>query len=228
MRLAAVEAVRLSMFAATYDISKLPKVRTHAQLGRVGWTSSDVDGAEQELVESHQWLIDFANIIAQLRDEAIANNAPQSIVQGFVDSLETQKDLVQQHTAVMNEFYAKTGAGVSGFLGRTRFKGIGLGSAWIVPATQLAEYLGILGRQLYWVYLTYIVGQGVQSLKTNAEAAKTEAVNRTECYKLWREAIDAGRTPPNCTPGAGGSTDWETVALIGGSLFLVMMLMKRR
>lgn len=229
---------------AQFDISQLPKVRTHAQLGRVGactwytpWdcTVSEEEQAAQEMVDVHNWLLDFGNIIANLKSEAIANNAPQSVIDGFADSLNKQVSLVQEHTAVMNEFYSKTG--VSGLgkmnahtsaLGRLAALHQRLGVAWMVPATQLATYLGILARQLFWVWIVKIVGTAASAFKEHAEAAKTEAVARVDCYKLWRESKEMGTTPPNCAEGGKGTTDWTTIALVGGSVVLAVMLLSKK
>ena len=92
---------------------------------------------------------------------------------------------------------------------------------------EIAPLLGILARQLYWVYLTYIVGEGVTALKNNSEAAKTDALSKVECYKIYREALDKGQTPPSCV-GNPNDTDWTTIALIGGSVILAVLLLGKK
>lgn len=226
----------MSFNGLAFDISQLPKVRTHTQLGRVGacswytpWdcTISENEQAAQEMVAVHNWLIDLGNILANLKNEAIANSAPQSIVDGFADSLNKQYALVQEHSNVMSEFYSKTGvAGLQGMNARTSALG-GLGVAWMIPATQLATYLGIVARQLFWVWIVKIVGTAASGFKQHAEAAQTEATARVDCYKLWRESKDMGTTPPNCAEGGQGQ-DWTTIALIGGSVVLAVLLMSKR
>lgn len=227
----------MSFHGLAFDFSQLPKVRTHTQLGRVGecawyspWdcTVSEEEQAAQEMVDVHNWLLDFGNIIANLKSEAVANGAPQGIIDGFNDSLNRQVSLIQEHTGVMNEFYSKTGvAGLGRMNARTSALG-SLGVAWMIPATQLATYLGIIARQLFWVWIVKIVGTAADGFRQHAEAAKTEAVARVDCYKLWRESKEMGTTPPNCAEGGKGSTDWTTVALIGGSVVLAVMLLSKR
>lgn len=220
-----------------FDFSTLPQVRSYSYMGKLGgglgacswytpWDCSvtERDQAEQELQDAHNWLIDFANIMADLKQDAIVGGAPQSFVDGFEASLQKQRQLVQQHTAVMNAFYANAG-GVAGLKGLGRSMGMGkLG--WIIAATELATYLGVLARQLVWVWIVKIVGDAAIGFKTQAEAAKQEAITRFECYKLWREAKAAGTTPPNCSDHE--PQDWTTIALIGGSVILAVLLLSKK
>jgi hypothetical protein len=104
-------------------------------------------------------------------------------------------------------------------------KGLGLVPLLIPVSMPMLILISISGA-IAVSSLAYIIGSLADSWRAteNVEIAKHNSWGK--CWDAFEKATAAGQTPPVC--GAQPeSQDWTTIALIGGSLFLVMMLMKK-
>lgn len=202
------------MFAqATFDLSTLPKVRTHANLGNLGactwytpwdcYTPTNVQAAKTELEQAHYILIDFTNATRTFYDDAVSGGATQSVIDGLSASFNDGLQLVRDHTAIMNEFYAKTG--VTAVAGLVTGNGTRLG--WVTALMTLAPILGAALRQIVWVYLASIVGGIADTFVQNSKTAQEKLKTRGEYYIAWRQAKEQGVEPPPAPPN-GDNGDW--------------------
>jgi hypothetical protein len=215
-----------------FDLSTLPKVKAYSYLGKLGactwytpwdcYTPDTIQQAKAELEDAHNAVIDFANATNAFYQDAQSNGAPGSVLSNLGQDVQNAQDLVRKHTALMNTFYAETGsAGVAGLKGLR-----GLGNPLL-----LAEMLGLALRWVGFGVLLYQLGDTIKAaanafqsqFKTNQEKFKRDG----EYYIAWSKAKDAGTAPPP-EPDDSGITDWTTIALIGGSVVLAIMLLSKK
>ncbi len=214
-----------------FDLSTLPKVKAYSYLGKLGactwytpwdcYTPDSVQQAKAELEDAHVGVIDFKRAAVAFYQDAQANGAPGSVLSNLGQDVQLADELLRKHTELMNKFYAETGTGVAGL------KGLGaLGNPLV-----LAEMLGLALRWVGFGVLLYQLGDTIkaaanafqQSFKTNQEKFKRDG----DYYLLWKQAKDQGIEPPP-PPDDSGVTDWTTIALIGGSVVLAVMLLSKR
>lgn len=215
-----------------FDLSTLPKVKAYSYLGKLGactwytpldcYTPDTIQQAKSELEDAHVAVIDFANAATAFYQDAQANGAPGSVLSNLGQDVQNAQEMVRKHTALMNTFYAETGsAGVAGLKGMR-----GLGNPLL-----LAEMLGLALRWVGFGILLYQLGDTIKaaanafqsSFKSNQEKFKRDG----EYYIAWRKAKDEGTAPPP-EPNDSGITDWTTIALIGGSVVLAIMLLSKK
>jgi hypothetical protein len=227
-----------------FDFSTLPKARAYGYMGKLGactwytpwdcYTPSTIQQAKDELEDAHVGVIDFKRAAVEFYNDAVANQAPGSVISNLGQDVQAADDLLRRHTQLMNTFYAETGTGVADvvadeafFLSALGLRGLrGLGVAPLV----LAELLGLSLRWVGFGILLYQLGDTLKaaanafqsSFKSNQEKFKRDG----DYYLAWRQAKDAGVEPP-APPDDSSVTDWTTIALIAGSVALAFMLMKK-
>lgn len=219
-----------------FDFSTLPKVRTYGYMGGLGklgactwytpwdcYTPAAIQQAKAELEDAHVGVIDFARATKAFYDDAVSGGAPGSIVSALGDDVSRSQQLVRDHTALMNKFYAETGAGVAGLSGG------GLG--WVATLPVLAELLGTALRWAGFGVLLYQLGDVLKSaasaFQTNFKANQEKFQRDGQYYMAWKQAKETGQEPPPA-PDDSGVTDWTTIALIGGSVVLAIMLLAKK
>lgn len=215
-----------------FDFSTLPKIPTHAQLGSFGdiWDAFTISQANQELVCEHNLLINQANDLNQVYQDALnSGETPDSVLYALSQSINDYVGLVQDHTGIMNAYYQATGVQPSGDcpMNLSGLRSNGLGQ-WQIALPAIWAFIQNFGRQVVWVYIIKILGDVATSFKSNADAKQTDAKATLECYYAFRDAVSKGLPPPDCTglkPSGGIST---TTILLGGiGLLAIMMLAKR-
>lgn len=218
----------------SFDFSTLPKARAYGYMGGLGdklgactwytpwdcYTSDAVQKAKTELEDAHVGVIDFARAAQAFYDDAVSGGATGTILSNLGDDVQRAQQLVRDHTALMNTFYAETGAGVAGLKG--------LGFAWATPA--LAEMLGLALRWVGFGVLLYQLGDTIKAaasaFQSNFQANQDKFKRDADYYLAWRQAREAGVEPPTA-PDDSKLTDWTTIALIGGSIALLFFLGKK-
>lgn len=221
---------------------QLPKMKAFVQLSGLGecawyspwdcYESSDVQAAKDELEAAHVVLLDFVNGTRVFYDDAVANSAPSSITDPLYRDVQNGHSLVQQHSNLMSTFYAETGSGVAGLRSSNARLGV-LVLGWTL--IELATFMGLAIKAVSIGYLVIKLGEVIreaalafqQSFKSSQEKFKRDA----QFYIAWKGAKEKGIEPPPSPDELDeGTTDWTTVALIGGSTVLAIIILtsKRR
>ena len=185
------------------------------------YTPSDVQAAKAELEDAHVGVIDFKRAAVELYQDAVANQSSGEIIALLGGDVQTADALLQEHTALMNKFYAETGTGVAGLKGLR-----GLGIAPLV----LAEMLGLALRWTGFGILLYQLGdvlkEAARAFQENFKRGQAELKVHGEYYIADRKAIEAGLPRPTPPPEAP-IVDMTTLIMIGGIAVLALFLMKK-
>jgi hypothetical protein len=214
-----------------FDFSTLPKARAYTQLGKLGactwytpwdcYTPDNVQQAKAELEDAHVGVIDFATAAKALYDDAVANQADGSIIAMLGQDVQNSRDLLTEHTQLMNTFYQQTGTGVAGLKGLR-----GLGNPLV-----LAEMLGLALRWVGFGILLYQLGDvlkaAAQAFQEHFKQAQADLKMHGEYYIADRKAIDAGLPRPQ-PPAEAPIIDTTTLIMMGGIAVMLFMFMGKR
>lgn len=219
----------------SFDLSTLRTARAYTHLGslrgKLGactwytpwdcYTPSTIQQAKAELEDAHVAVLDFANAANALHQDAVSNGADGWIIAALGQSVQTARDLVTEHTQLMNTFYTETGTGVAGL------KGVrGLGMAPLV----LAELLGLSLRWVGFGILLYQLGDvlkaAAQAFQEHFKAGQAELKMNGEYYIADRRAIEQGLPRPK-PPADKPLIDTTTLIMMGGIAVLALFFLKK-
>lgn len=228
----------MSFRGLAYDFSQLPKVVTHAQLGRLGdpegcsiWNpttygtcSTWIIQGRTELANAHNDILALANLwqatIADVQawpDSEAKSNALAEAQSAAQDAL----TLVQQHSQVQNEYEAKiqplANIGLAGLRGLGR-QGLGFAIAPWAIYTGAGLAIAALGA---W---------GIMSAVTlnNSYKAQTAFYNQySDYYRTCQELAKQGKPCALVGPSTSGpSSAWGSqatmIALLAGVAFMLV------
>jgi hypothetical protein len=205
-----------------FDFATLPKIRTHANLGFLGDTNQD---AVALLEDAHSVVISMATAASDLYNDAVANGAPQEVIDALQSSYNDARQLVTDHVAIMNAFYASTG--VSGLSGLSKGRLGSLGQ-WQALALVLGAALRQIAWGALWTYIASVVGRIADAFKSNTDAAQASLKVSGDYYILWKQCHEQGTECPPPPPNLNKGGDMTTYLLIGASaLVAIMLLMKK-
>jgi hypothetical protein len=235
----------MSFAAINYDFSQLPKVRAHAQLGRLGDPSGCsifdptsygtcatwIIQARTELADAHNQILDLANGWASAVQEIQFwpdSESKQEALATAQAQLQAATALVQAHTQVQNEFESKIQPYVN----------IGLAGLW-----KSGPSVGRLGILPAWLILTAsslivsgLLAWGISSamaLKSNYDAQAAYYNQFTSYYQTCRDLAAQGKpcnlpAPSDQGPGtAWGSSSVTWAVLIGLGALVIFNLTRR-
>lgn len=229
--------------AQGYDFSTLPKVITHAQLGRVGdlpcsWDPTTWPDCINVFRNGMKELQDAYTKVLQMEVTyqtalQMLNSQPPSEARDEMISLTNQRameaaEVRREGIEVANAYEAEVNKwrmipGVDAiFLNGLPAGRLGLIPVASFPITAGAVFYTVAGVGMF-VALAYIVGTLANSWRAteNADIAKHNAYGK--CLEAYTAAVQAGREPPKCD--APGDTDLTTIMLIAGSAVLAVMLL---
>ena len=72
------------------------------------------------------------------------------------------------------------------------------------------------------------IAESARAFAENARSAQEKFKRDGQYYVAWKDAKERGIDPPPAPDLDSDGTDFTTIALIGGSLFLAFMLMSKR
>ena len=231
----------------SFDFSTLPKARAYGYMGALGdepcgWNPTTwpnciniYRNARKEFQENYTRIIEMETsyqlALQKLQSEpyseaqqdliARTNQRLQEVSQARIQGIE----IANQLEAKINEWSWIPGFDTIFLNGLRGLKGLGLVPLLVPVSTPMLILYAVVGTVAV-TSLAYIIGSLAESWRAteNVEIAKHNAWG--QCMKAFDDAILAGKTPPKCGDKPE-SQDWTTIALIGGSLFLVMMLTRK-
>ena len=232
-----------------FDFSTLPKIPTHAQLGRIGRLGDAPSGCSlfdptsygtcstwiiqgrTELANAHNQIIDLANgwqaAVQEISSWPESPNKQDALAQAQ-SSAQDAYSPVQQHTQVQNEFENAVQPWVN----------IGLGGMWIDSRTAL-KGLGIIPVWLILTATTLIVSTlvtwGITSalaLKSNYDAQAAYYNQFTQYYQTCRQLAAQGKpcnlpAPSQQGPGSDWASSTVTWVVLGALGLLVISNLRK-
>jgi hypothetical protein len=231
-----------------FDFSTLPKARSHAYMGSLGeepcgWNPTTwpncinvYRNARREFQENYTKIIQMENsyYTALQQMQSLPESAAKSdMIARTNQRIQEVSEARRQGIEVANQLEAKIQEWnwIPGFdtiflNGLRGLKGLGVVPLLVPVGTPMLILYAVTGT-IAVVSLAYIVGSLADSWRAteNVEIAKHNAWG--QCMKAYDDAILAGKEPPVCGD-APESQDWTTIALIGGSLILAVMLLARK
>jgi hypothetical protein len=238
---------KMSFQSLALDYSKLPKVRTHAQLGRIGdvadvcslnpttWPNciNIFRDARREFQENYTKILQMENSYQTALQQL--NAQPQSDARDDLINRTQQRaseaaEVRRQGVAVANELESKLSNWnwIPGFdaIFLSGLKGSRLGQVLPIATPPMAIFYVISGLVIV-TSLAFIVGSMAHAWRATEEVEVAKHNAWGQCMKAFDSAISLGKTPPVCG-GVPESQDWTTIALIGGSVILAFLLMSKR
>lgn len=230
----------MSFAAIEIKGQQLPKMKAFVQLSGLGecawyspwdcYTPENVQAAKDELEAAHVVLLDFVNGTRVFYDDAVANGAPSSITDPLYRDVQNGHFLVQQHSNLMSTFYAETGSGVAGLQSSNASLGF-LVLGWTL--VELATFIGLATKYVALGYLALKLGdvikQAALAFQENFKSSQEQFKRDGQYYIAWKGAKEKGVEPPPSPDKLDeDKTDWTTIALIGGSAILGVMLLTIR
>jgi hypothetical protein len=222
-----------------FDFSTLPKIRTHANLGRLGdvWDAFTISQAAQELVCEQNVLLEQANAMQALYQSALnEGDLPDEVVFALNQSADDYVSLVQQYSGVMNAYYQATGVspsgscppsgiGISGLSGFGRVNGLG---QWQLLIPLAVSALTALGRYVIWDKVFQIIGSIASAFKADSDVKKTNAELAVNYYKDVKIAREHGLPDPPAPPNLNSSSSSQTnIIILAGIAVLGLFVFMR-
>ena len=195
--------------------------------------------ARKEFQENYTKIIQMENSYQAALQQL--NQQPPSLQRDDMIARTNQRaqeaaEVRRQGIEVANQLEAKIGewSWIPGFDtvfldGLKGLKGLGVApiAALIPPLTVPMMVFYTISGVVMVVSLSYLIGSIAEAWRAteNVEISKHNAWGA--CMKAFDSAIAAGKEPPDCGDRPE-SQDWTTLALIGGSVILAVMLLARK
>ena len=233
----------------SYDFSTLPKARAYSYMGALSdepcsWNPADwpncinvYRNARREFQENYTKIIQMENsyqvALQQLQSQPYSD-AQQDLIAQTNQRVQDAAEARRQGIEIANQLETKISnwSWIPGFdtiflNGLRGLRGLGKLGQILPPITHPMMIFYTISGVVMVASLAYVIGSLAEAWRAteSVEIAKHNAWG--QCMKAYDDAILAGKEPPKCGDKPD-SQDWATIALIGGSVILAVMLLAKK